>query len=195
MLSIHVLWCNSKQGHKSVHIQMSNEWLAFKNCLRWWIHILVLAFVFRGFILHSNTAWCGHCPLGCGVGGYILNIYVVLCVMVLGDKSCARIALGRPNWDKLGVKWQGMVAQHTQRVKPRPLWMWISVLVWGKSTFTSVVPFKLALKQLAGWIEVYFLSPSFLTEDDESVILFFCCWGSRHDNVSEAFHFHLLKVL
>lgn len=60
---------------------------------------------------------------------------------------------------------------------------------------TSVMQLKLALKQLASWNEAYFLSTSLLTEDDESVLLFFCCSGSRHENVSEVFHFHLLKML
>lgn len=60
---------------------------------------------------------------------------------------------------------------------------------------TSVMQLKLALKQLASWDEAHFLSTSLLTEDDESVLLFFCCWGSRHENASEVFHFHLLKKL
>lgn len=72
---------------------------------------------------------------------------------------------------------------------------WIRILMWGNATFTSVVQLKLALKQLASWNEAYFLSTSLLTEDDESVFLFFCCRGSRHENVSEVFHFHLLKML
>lgn len=50
---------------------------------------------------------------------------------------------------------------------------WVRTLVWGKATFTSVVQLKLALKQLASWNEVYFLSASLLAEDDESVFYYF----------------------